>query len=57
LILAKLALFDSAGILEEVRGVELVVAEKFPGSAVEIVGTRFDGGVKNGGAGAVRTRR
>ena len=52
LVLAKCTLGNAASVFKEVRGVELIVAEKFPCGAVETVGAGLDGGVENGSAGA-----
>src|SRR6185312_2203500 len=41
-------------IFKPVGRVENVVAEILPGRAVEAVGTRLDGGVEHGGAGAAK---
>src|SRR5262249_11807786 len=40
--------------LEIVRSIELVVPEKLPNRAMQAVGTGFDGGVQNSGAGAAK---
>src|ERR1019366_3449916 len=47
LILAQLALLDSAVVFKPIRGIEFIVAEKLPGRAMEAVGAGFDGGVEN----------
>ncbi len=52
LILAKLTLLNSAGVFEEVRSIQFIVAQEFPDGAVESVGAGLDGGVENGGTGA-----
>ena len=47
MILAQFALLDSAVVFKPISGVEFIVAEKLPGSAMEAVGAGFDGGVEN----------
>src|SRR5579885_212155 len=52
LILTKGALGNATGVFKKVGGVELIVAEEFPGRAVKFVGAGLDGGIQNRGAGA-----
>src|SRR5207244_10380405 len=56
LIETKLALLDSVGILKEVRGVKLVVAQELPRRTVESVGTRLDRRIQNRRAGTTEFR-
>ncbi len=47
LILPQLALVDVVVVFKPIRRVEDVIAEKFPGGAVDAVGARLDRGVQN----------
>src|ERR1700722_15680498 len=51
LIPAQLSLFDSVAIFKPVRGVEDIVAEEFPGGAMNLVRTGLDRSVENGACG------
>ncbi len=51
LILAQFASFDALVIFKPIGGIELVVAEKFPGRAVETVGAGLDGSVHDSAGG------
>ena len=54
MILAQFALFDSRIVLKPIRGIEYVVAEKFPGRAMDTVGAGLDGGVENSARGTAQ---
>src|SRR4030095_7950333 len=47
---------NATGIFKKIGGIELVVAEELPGSAVEFVGAGFNRGIENSGAGAAILR-
>ncbi len=51
LIPAQLSLFDSVAIFKPVRGVEDIVAKKFPGRSMDTVRAGLDGSVENGARG------
>ena len=57
LILAEFPLVHvSRRVLKKIGGVEFIIANKFPGGAVKLVGAGFDGGVQYGPAGAAKLR-
>ena len=47
LVLAVLALLNVVRVFEKIRGIELIVAEKLPDGAVQLVGAGFDSGIEN----------
>src|ERR1700704_3984908 len=50
LILAIFTLFDFVRVFEKVRGIQFVIAEKFPDRAVKFIGALLDRGIENGSA-------
>ena len=51
LVLPEFSFGNSSGILEEICGVELVIAKEFPERPVEMVGAGLNGGIQNGSGG------
>ena len=54
LVPAQLSLFYSVAIFKPVRGVKDIVAKKFPGRAMNLVGAGLDRGVENGARGTAQ---
>ena len=53
LVLTELALLAT---LEIIRSIQLVIAEKLPDTAVELIGSGFDRGIEDGGSGTAELR-
>ena len=56
LILAQLTFWHTAGVFEEISRIELVIAEEFPGCAVQFVRTGLNRGIEDCGSGATELR-
>ena len=48
LILPILSFRNAARVLKEIRRIQCVVAEEFPGRAMELIRSGFDRGIQNG---------